>query len=72
MKYGKGCHKRTPGAGRKPVQPQIEHAFVDIRVCLKGRVSEMLLMAKCKELHENLIATKADITEKEKLPLKNI
>ena len=73
MDEGKGGYKRTPGAGRRPVQPEIEHAlfnwFVDICVGLKGRISSSLLLAKCKQLHKCLVETK-EVSEEEENKIK--
>ena len=70
---GKGKKKRTPGGGRKPIQPEVGTAmfrwFVDVRVGLKGRLSTKLFKAKCKELHEAALARKRqdgiEVTEAE-------
>ena len=56
---------RAPGAGRKPVAPEIREAafqwFLDIRGGLKGRLPRKIFRLKCLELFEKWKEANADI-----------
>ena len=59
---GNGKNRRAPGAGRKPLIPEVGAAafrwFVDVRAGLKGRISRKLFQAKCVELRQAALARK--------------